>query len=114
MMIVHGTLYDLPSENTVPHGTVRSREYEDQRNDGCSCSSSPMCRIDRTSNCPSDEGAQHTSERGQHHGSTPELVDNVGAPESEAHIPHSQAAVDDGLRSRICDAYAAQYNSEVV
>lgn len=104
----------LPSKNTIPHSTIRSREYEDQRNHGCSCCSSPMCCVYRTSDRPSNEGAKHTRERGQHHRSTPELVDNVGSPESEAHVPHCQAAVDDGLGSRVCDTYAAQYDSQVV
>jgi hypothetical protein len=104
----------VAGENAVPDRRVRSREDEYERDDCRACCCGAMDRVHSTGDGPTDQGAKHTAQRGQHHGSASKLVDDIRAPEREPHVPHGQAAIDDRLRSRICDSYPTQYYSQIV
>jgi hypothetical protein len=57
---------------------------------------------------------QHSGQRSQHHRPASILVDNVGTPESPAHVPHRQTAVDDGLVLSVCYANPTENDSQIV
>lgn len=112
--VIAHDLDSVSGENAVPDCRVRSREDEDEGNDRRACCGGAVGRVYRTGDCPADQSTQHAAQGGQHHGSASKLVNDICAPEGEAHVPHGQAAVDDRLRARIRDTHATQHYSKIV
>ena len=81
--VVAHDLDGVACQDTVPRRGVEGIEDEDESNDCGSCTFESIRHVQSAADRPWDKAAkQHAGQGGQEHGSTAELVDNVGAPES--------------------------------